>query len=52
LLVDDAHGFGTLEKTGAGAVRNKEFKMILIFYFRSFAKSMANMPLLPPIKTL
>jgi glycine C-acetyltransferase len=28
LLVDDAHGFGTLGKTGAGAGENREFRMI------------------------
>jgi 7-keto-8-aminopelargonate synthetase-like enzyme len=31
LLVDDAHGFGTLGETGAGAGEEREFKMILMF---------------------
>jgi glycine C-acetyltransferase len=52
LLVDDAHGFGTLEKQVLEQVRNKEFKMILMFIF-NFAKSMANIgALLQLIKTL
>jgi 7-keto-8-aminopelargonate synthetase-like enzyme len=32
-LVDDAHGFGTLGKQELEQVRNKEFKMILMFIF-------------------
>jgi hypothetical protein len=35
------HGFGTLGKQELEQVRNKEFKMILMFIF-NFAKSMAN----------
>jgi glycine C-acetyltransferase len=31
LLVDDAHGFGTLGKTGAGAGKNRDARMISIF---------------------
>jgi 7-keto-8-aminopelargonate synthetase-like enzyme len=33
-LVDDAHGFGTLGKQELEQVRNKEFKMILMFIFQ------------------
>jgi 7-keto-8-aminopelargonate synthetase-like enzyme len=32
--VDDAHGFGTLGKQELEQVRNKEFKMILMFIFQ------------------
>ena len=31
LLVDDAHGFGTLDPRGLVQVRNKEFKTKLMF---------------------
>jgi glycine C-acetyltransferase len=31
LLVDDAHGFGTLGKTGAGGEKSKVVKMILMY---------------------
>ena len=34
LLVDDAHGFGTLGKTGAGAGEEQGYRMILIFIFQ------------------
>jgi 7-keto-8-aminopelargonate synthetase-like enzyme len=34
LVVDDAHGFGTLGKQELEQVRNKEFKMILMFIFQ------------------
>jgi hypothetical protein len=33
-VVDDAHGFGTLGKQELEQVRNKEFKMILMFIFQ------------------
>jgi glycine C-acetyltransferase len=41
LLVDDAHGFGTLGKTGAGAGEEQDCQDIDV-YFSTFAKSMAN----------
>jgi glycine C-acetyltransferase len=42
LLVDDAHGFGTLGKTGAGAGEEQECQDQLDLYFSTFAKSMAS----------
>ncbi|MFP5436695.1 MAG: aminotransferase class I/II-fold pyridoxal phosphate-dependent enzyme [Bacteroidia bacterium] len=42
LLVDDAHGFGTLGKTGAGAGEEQECQDGIDVYFSTFAKSMAG----------
>jgi glycine C-acetyltransferase len=42
LLVDDAHGFGTLGKTGAGAGEEQGVQEEIDIYFSTFAKSMAN----------
>ncbi|MEN9928244.1 MAG: hypothetical protein RLZZ231_165 [Bacteroidota bacterium] len=42
LLVDDAHGFGTLGKTGAGAGEEQGVQDDIDVYFSTFAKSMAN----------
>ncbi len=42
LLVDDAHGFGTLGKTGAGAVEEQGVTDLVDIYFSTFAKSMAG----------
>ena len=42
LLVDDAHGFGTLGKTGAGAGEEQGVQNEIDIYFSTFAKSMAN----------
>jgi len=42
LLVDDAHGFGTLGKTGAGAGEEQGVQDEIDIYFSTFAKSMAN----------
>ena len=42
LLVDDAHGFGTLGKTGAGAGEEQGVQGDIDVYFSTFAKSMAN----------
>jgi glycine C-acetyltransferase len=42
LLVDDAHGFGTLGKTGAGAGEEQGVQDDIDIYFSTFAKSMAN----------
>jgi len=42
LLVDDAHGFGTLGKTGAGAVEEQGVTDQVDVYFSTFAKSMAG----------
>jgi len=41
LLVDDAHGFGTLGKTGAGAGEEQGVQKNIDLYFSTFAKSMA-----------
>ncbi len=40
-LVDDAHGFGTLGKTGAGAGEEQDCQDGIDIYFSTFAKSMA-----------
>jgi glycine C-acetyltransferase len=40
-LVDDAHGFGTLGKTGAGAGEEQGCQDGIDIYFSTFAKSMA-----------
>lgn len=42
LLVDDAHGFGTLGKTGAGAGEEQHCQDDIDLYFSTFAKSMAS----------
>jgi glycine C-acetyltransferase len=42
LLVDDAHGFGTLGKTGAGAGEEQGVQDGIDLYFSTFAKSMAS----------
>jgi glycine C-acetyltransferase len=42
LLVDDAHGFGTLGKTGAGAGEEQGVQDQIDLYFSTFAKSMAS----------
>ena len=42
LLVDDAHGFGTLGKTGAGAGEAQGCQDAIHLYFSTFAKSMAS----------
>ncbi len=42
ILVDDAHGFGTLGKTGAGAGEEQGCQDDMDLYFSTFAKSMAS----------
>lgn len=42
LLVDDAHGFGTLGKTGAGTGEEQGCQDQIDLYFSTFAKSMAS----------
>ena len=42
LMVDDAHGFGTLGKTGAGAGEEQGCQDGIDLYFSTFAKSMAS----------
>ncbi len=42
ILVDDAHGFGTLGKTGAGAGEEQGIQDEIDVYFATFAKSMAG----------
>ncbi|MCX2681427.1 aminotransferase class I/II-fold pyridoxal phosphate-dependent enzyme [Galbibacter sp. EGI 63066] len=42
LLVDDAHGFGTLGETGAGAGEEQGVQEDIDVYFATFAKSMAG----------
>ncbi len=42
LLVDDAHGFGTLGATGAGAGEEQHVQDKIDLYFSTFAKSMAS----------
>ncbi len=41
-LVDDAHGFGTLGATGAGAGEEQGCQDAIDLYFSTFAKSMAS----------
>jgi len=41
-LVDDAHGFGTLGKTGSGAGEEQGVQDEIDVYFATFAKSMAS----------
>ena len=42
LLVDDAHGFGTLGKTGAGAGEEQGVQDYIDVYFATFARSLAS----------
>lgn len=42
LLVDDAHGFGTLGKTGAGAGEEQGVQDAIDVYFATFAKAIAS----------
>ena len=42
LLVDDAHGFGTMGKTGAGTGEHYGVQDEIDLYFATFAKSMAS----------
>jgi glycine C-acetyltransferase len=42
MLVDDAHGFGTMGPTGAGTHEAQECKDEVDIYFGTFAKSMAG----------
>jgi len=42
LLVDDAHGFGTLGKSGAGAGEEQGVQDEIDVYFATFAKAMAG----------
>ncbi|MFC0878623.1 aminotransferase class I/II-fold pyridoxal phosphate-dependent enzyme [Saccharicrinis sp. FJH2] len=42
LLVDDAHGFGTMGKTGAGTGEHFGVQESVDLYFSTFAKSMAG----------
>ncbi len=42
LIVDDAHGFGTMGKTGAGAGEHFGVQDEIDVYFSTFAKSMAG----------
>jgi len=42
LLIDDAHGFGTMGKTGAGTSEEQDVMDQVDVYFGTFAKSMAG----------
>jgi len=42
LLVDDAHGFGTMGSTGAGVGEEQGVQSMIDLYFSTFAKSMAS----------
>ena len=42
LLVDDAHGFGTMGETGAGTGEEQGVQHEIDIYFSTFAKSMAS----------
>src|SRR5699024_631101 len=42
LLVDDAHGFGTMGETGAGTGEEQGVQDEIDLYFSTFAKSMAS----------
>ncbi|MBL0745728.1 aminotransferase class I/II-fold pyridoxal phosphate-dependent enzyme [Chryseolinea lacunae] len=42
LLVDDAHGFGTMGTTGAGVGQEQGVQSMIDLYFSTFAKSMAS----------
>jgi hypothetical protein len=52
LVVDDAHGFGTLGKQELEQVRNKEFKMILMFTFQLLQNQWLTLVALQLTKTL
>lgn len=41
-IIDDAHGFGALGKTGAGAAEEQGVQDQIDLYFSTFAKSMAS----------
>jgi glycine C-acetyltransferase len=42
ILVDDAHGFGTMGKTGAGTGEHQGVQDLIDVYFGTFAKAMAG----------
>jgi glycine C-acetyltransferase len=42
LFVDDAHGFGTMGRTGAGTGEEQDVQDQIDLYFSTFAKSMAS----------
>jgi glycine C-acetyltransferase len=42
ILIDDAHGFGTMGKTGAGTHEEQDVMKDIDVYFGTFAKSMAG----------
>lgn len=42
ILLDDAHGFGTMGETGAGAGEAQDVQDEIDLYFSTFAKSMAS----------
>lgn len=42
IMIDDAHGFGTMGETGAGASEHFELMDEIDIYFATFAKSMAG----------
>ena len=42
LLIDDAHGFGTMGKTGAGTSEHQQVMENVDIYFGTFAKAMAG----------
>ena len=42
LMVDDAHGFGTMGKSGAGTGEEQEVQDQIDLYFSTFAKSMGS----------
>lgn len=42
LMVDDAHGFGTMGKTGAGVGEEQGVQQQIDLYFATFAKAMAS----------
>ena len=42
LMVDDAHGFGTMGETGAGVGEELGIQHMIDLYFATFAKSMAS----------
>jgi glycine C-acetyltransferase len=42
LMVDDAHGFGTMGATGAGVGEEQGVQSLIDLYFATFAKSMAG----------
>ena len=50
LLIDDAHGFGTMGSTGAGTVEELGVQDEVDIYFATFAKSMAGIGAFVPCK--